>query len=80
MPKNLQECQERFFESNFKINPQFEYENAKFAQQFLDQFEEPDESYLETSVKIINSFIKEYGSESNYLEKEGRKLEQEEIH
>jgi hypothetical protein len=28
LPKNLQECHERFFESGFKINPQFEYENA----------------------------------------------------
>jgi len=31
LPKNLQECHERFFESGFKVNPQFEYENAKLA-------------------------------------------------
>ena len=36
LPKNLQECHERFFESDFKINPQFEYENAQFAQKFLE--------------------------------------------
>jgi len=45
----LQECHERFFESGFKVNPQFEYENASYAQKFLEQFDEPDGEYLEIS-------------------------------
>lgn len=36
LPKNLQECYDRFFESGFKINPQFEYENAQSAARFLE--------------------------------------------
>jgi hypothetical protein len=36
LPKNLQECYDRFFESGFKINPQFEYENAASAARFLE--------------------------------------------
>lgn len=47
---------------------------------FLEQFDEPDEVYLDVSKKIINSFLKEYGSETKYLDQEGRKLEQDEIY
>ena len=75
LPKNLQECHERFFESDFKINPQFEYENALFAQKFLEQFDEQDGQYLEIAKTILDSFLKEYGSESAYLDAEGRKLD-----
>lgn len=46
LPKNLQECHERFFESGFKVNPQFEYENAVYAQKFLEQFDEPTGEYM----------------------------------
>ena len=50
------------------------------AQKFLEQFVEPDGQYLEIAKKILDSFLKEYGSESNYLDTEGRKLDQEETH
>ena len=33
---------------------------------------------METAVKIIESFLKDYGNESNYMETEGRALSQEE--
>lgn len=49
LPKNLQECYDRFFEADCKINPQFEYENAQTAQRFLEQFCEPDGRYLEVA-------------------------------
>lgn len=29
---------------------------------------------METAVKIIESFLKDYGNESNYMETEGRAL------
>jgi len=80
LPKNLQECHERFFESACKINPQFEYENAQLALKFLEQFDEPDGQYLAIAKKILDSFLEEYGSESQYLDAEGRKLDQEETH
>ena len=75
LPKNMNECQERFFESNCKVNPQFEYENAKWALQFLEQFDEPDGKYLDISKRILDEFLKEYGSESAYYEAEGKKLD-----
>lgn len=46
----------------------------------MEQFEEPDGKYLETSTKILDSFLKEYGTESKYLDLEGRKLDQAETH
>lgn len=46
----------------------------------MEQFVEPDGQYLEIAKKILDSFLKEYGSESNYLDTEGRKLDQEETH
>lgn len=47
LPKNLEECHNRFFESEFKINPQFEYEDYKSAAEFLEQYSEPDGQYLD---------------------------------
>ena len=50
LPKNIQECHDLFFESDFKINPQFEYENDLYAKKFLEQFEEPNGEYLMIAV------------------------------
>ena len=41
---------------------------------------EPDGQYLEIAKKILDSFLKEYGTESNYLNAEGKKLDQDETH
>jgi len=46
----------------------------------LDQFDEPDGRYLDASKKILDSFLKQYGSESAYLDAEGKKLDQEETY
>ena len=35
---------------------------------------------MKIATDILDSFLKEYGSESAYLEAEGRKLDQEETH
>ena len=75
LPKNLQECYDRFFESDFKVNPQFEYENANLATKFLEQFDEPDGKYLDIAIRILDSFLEEYGTESAYLDAEGKKLD-----
>ena len=54
------------------------YENAKYALQFLELYDEPDGKYLDISRQILDSFLKEYGTESHYLECEGKKLDQDE--
>jgi hypothetical protein len=46
----------------------------------LEQFDEPDGKYLDVATKILDSFLREYGTESQYLEAEGRKLDQDETH
>jgi hypothetical protein len=35
LPKNLEEEQARFFESNMTINPVFDYENPALATKYL---------------------------------------------
>jgi hypothetical protein len=57
------------------VNPQFEYENANYAHKFLEQFPEPDGQFLEIAVRILESFLEEYQSESNYMESEGKVLD-----
>jgi hypothetical protein len=46
MPKNLEEEQQRFFESECKVNPIFEYENPAQATKYLSQFKEPNDEYM----------------------------------
>eukprot|EP00351_Strombidinopsis_sp_SopsisLIS2011_P001340 CAMPEP_0116887708 /NCGR_PEP_ID=MMETSP0463-20121206/22330_1 /TAXON_ID=181622 /ORGANISM="Strombidinopsis sp, Strain SopsisLIS2011" /LENGTH=82 /DNA_ID=CAMNT_0004550943 /DNA_START=360 /DNA_END=608 /DNA_ORIENTATION=+ len=71
VPKNIDEQHEAFFESNCKINPQFEYENYTMTQKILSQFKEPSDEYMQIAKKIIDSFLEIFGSESKYLESEG---------
>ena len=40
----------------------------------MEQFEEPNGKYLEIAIKILDKFLKEYGSETAYLEAEGKIL------
>lgn len=35
-------------------------------------FPEPRYEYLDTAIKIMNKFLETHGSESNYLDTEGR--------
>lgn len=74
MPKNLEEEQLKFFESECKINPQFEYENSALAQKYLSQFKEPNDEFMQIAKKILDSFLTYFGSESNYLVTEGKIL------
>jgi hypothetical protein len=72
MPKNAAEEEQKFFESGYTINPQFEYDNLAAASKFINQFKKPRSELLPISIKIIDAFLKQYGSESNYLLTEGR--------
>ena len=37
----------------------------------MAQFKEPSDEYMDTALAILNSFLSEYGTETNYLESEG---------
>ena len=74
MPKNLEEEQQKFFESDCKVNPIFEYENPSLASKYLSQFKEPNDEFMQIAKQILDSFLQYYGSESNYLVTEGNIL------
>lgn len=78
MPKNLEEEQLAFFESDCKVNPLFEYENPALASKYLSQFKEPNDEYMQIAKKILDAFLLHYESESSYLFTEGKVLTQEE--
>ena len=71
VPKNIEEQKEAFFESEFTVNPIFEYVNPDLALKVRQSFKEPSDEFLELSKKILDSFIETYGSESAYLKTEG---------
>ena len=70
-PKNVIEAHELFFENDCKINPQFEYINYSMTQKNMESHNKPREKLLKLAVKILESFLEIYGSESCYLETEG---------
>lgn len=72
MPKNAREEEEKFFASEFTINPQFEYDNPTIAAKFINQFKKPKSDLITFAQKIMDAFLLHFGSESNYLLTEGR--------
>lgn len=70
-PNNLDLQQAVFFESGFTVNPVFAYDNAASAQKALELYSEPHSELLDMTKRIMESFIKVYGSESRYLEETG---------
>ena len=79
LPINVKECQALFFENDHKINPVFKYENDEMAKSFISNFQDQyDDELLEIAVKILDSFVEEYGNECANLKEEGRVLDQEE--
>lgn len=71
VPQNIEEQERLFFESDCTINPQFEYDNFDLTQKFLQTYSKPSEELMPIAVKIMDSFIKKFGSETAYLESEG---------
>lgn len=78
MPKNLEEEHKRFFESDCKVNPVFEYENLGQTEKYLSQYKQPNDEYMIIAKNILDSFLGFYGSESAYLMTEGKILTIEE--
>ena len=73
-PINLEEEEERFFKSDFKVNPQFIYHKPKLALNALQCFKRPVGTLLHLAIKILNAFLKVYGTESNFLNTGGEIL------
>jgi len=70
VPLNLDEERLRFFERDCKYNPQFEYSNQGFKQ----QFDKPHTKYLKVAKMILNACISEYGTDENFFEKTGGRV------
>jgi hypothetical protein len=71
LPKNIEESEELFFKNDCKVAPIFEYEHYPTTQKLLSSFGEPKEEHMETAVKILESFLADFGTETLYLESEG---------
>lgn len=79
LPTNLAEQREAFFRSGCKIDPKFEYRIAgKTRAQKV--YGTPQRWLLPLAIRILDKVLAEYGSETNYLEKNfGRLLTFEEV-
>jgi len=77
IPLNLEEQEKLFFESGCSINPRFAYmqKKKKGTAKFLNLYTKPEGNLLPLAVKILDNFIAEFGSESNYLSQLGDMLD-----
>jgi len=73
-PLNLEEEEAAFFRNNCKTNPQFTYHKPKLATRILKSFKKPDGNLLPLAIKVLDAFMKTYGSESNFLATDGGEL------
>ena len=78
LPKNLEEEIQKFFDNDCKINPQFEYENPALTTKLLASFKQPSDEHMDIACKIIDSFLNEFGSETEMLLRDGEVLTEEE--
>jgi hypothetical protein len=72
-PININEEFHRFFESGCTINPIFEYADGLDPSLYLSKFP-PCADYVESARFILDSCLKEYGSETRYLQIDGGEL------
>jgi hypothetical protein len=79
-PKNLIEQRDLFFANECLVNPIFEYENPLLAQKTLQAYSQTSGEHplMDIAVKILDSFLETFGSQSLYHESEGDVLTQEE--
>jgi hypothetical protein len=69
-----------FFANECKVNPQFTYDNLALTQRYVKEFkfDSNDQELLEIAIKIIEGFLNEYGSEREFIDREGRIISREE--
>jgi len=63
VPLNLEGEKQRFFESGYAINPQFEYNISDLNQKFV----QPHTAYLKIAESILDQCMLEYGDDEKYL-------------
>ena len=78
MPANWEEEEKTFFEKEYDYDPQFQYDSPATNKRFLKMFPAPKYEYMPQAIKIIDSFLEVYGSESNYFRSEGRLITEKE--
>jgi len=74
MPANWEEEEKKFFDADFDYDPQFEYDCPATNKRFLKMFPAPKFDLLPQALKIMDTYLERYGSESKYQETGGRKL------
>ena len=75
MPTNCEEEEKKFFENNYDYDPQFEYECDPQNNEFIRMFPAPKFDLLPQAQKILDTFLETYGSETNYQQEGGRKMD-----
>ncbi len=73
-PTNIDQQQALFFSSGFTVNPVFSYDNVWSTQHSLSLYSEPKSELFDLAKLIMEDLIKEYGTESRYLEETGGDL------
>jgi hypothetical protein len=73
-PLNLLEQEELFFKSGSSINPTFFYNNQKNVHRILKSFQKPKGDLLPLAIQIIESYLKLYNSEEEFLNRFGGKV------
>ncbi|XP_020796535.2 mucin-2-like [Boleophthalmus pectinirostris] len=69
-PTNLQQEKDRFFESGFKYEPQFEYEEAELSA-VLEKYRVGSDLFLQQAVGIMECVLRKYGSYEIFEEATG---------
>jgi len=73
-PLNLLEQEQLFFQSECTINPTLFYNNQKNAKRILKLFQKPKGDLLPLAIQTIESYLKQYHSEEEFLNRFGGKL------
>ncbi|KAJ0001768.1 hypothetical protein NQD34_001564 [Periophthalmus magnuspinnatus] len=69
-PTNLQQEKNEFFQSGFKYDPQFEYEEAELSA-VLEKYREGSDLFLQQAVGIMECVLRKYGSYESFEEATG---------
>lgn len=77
VPVNLEEEKEKFF-FDTKYNPQFKY-SSNINSDFLEKNSIASDEFLNIAEGIMETVIRKYGTEENYISQDGALLSQEKV-
>lgn len=72
-PVNVEEERERFFQSSFAYNPQFEY-GEPIPETVLEKYRDASEQFLSQAIGIMNAVLEKYGTYESFEATNGGKL------